>query len=244
MFDGEIVAWTDGRLDFDILLRRINVGAARARAMAKQAPANLVLFDVLALEEQDLRPLPFDDRRHQLERVCSALTPPLSISPLTEDEQVARQWFTDLVPAGVEGLVVKGGSLPYRPGQRDMVKVKHRETVDVVIAAVIGQIAAPEAAVVGLVHDGRLRIAGRTSPLRREQSRTLGGLLRAPAGEHPWPEEASLGRFNRGRGPVRLTRVEPIVAEVSADTARVDGVFRHLVRFVKVRPELAVPAFD
>lgn len=242
VFDGEIVAWKDGKLDFDVLLRRINVGAARGRALAHREPANLVLFDVLALDGQDLRPEPFDDRRRILEGTCTALAPPLSLSPVTDDEQLARRWFTDLAPAGIEGLVVKGGAVPYRPGQRDMVKVKHRETVDVIIGAVIGQRRFPEAAVVGLVEDGRLRIAGRTAPLRREQSKTLGALLQEPTGPHPWPQEVTLGRFNKERSVTRLTLVEPVMAEVSADTARTGGVFRHLVRFQKVRPDLPVPA--
>lgn len=244
VFDGEIVAWADGKLDFDVLLRRINVGPSRARALAKQAPVNLVLFDVLALDRVDIRPQPFDVRRQALEEACGQLAPPLSLSPVTEDEEVATGWFTDLIPAGIEGLVVKGGALPYRGGQRDMVKVKHRETVDVIIAAVVGTLRAPEAAVVGLVHDGRLRIAGRTTPLRREQSRALADLVQEPMGEHPWPREVTLGRFSRDRRPVRLTLIEPMMGEVSADTARTDGVFRHLVRFEKARPDLPVPPYS
>lgn len=244
VFDGEIVAWKDGKLDFDVLQRRLNTGAARGRALAMREPANLVLFDILALDGADLRAKNFDDRRLILEESCSALAPPLSLSPVTEDEQVARGWFTDLVHAGIEGLVVKGGALPYRPGQRDMVKVKHRETVDVIIAAVIGPRRAPEAAVVGLVDEGRLRIAGRTTPLRREQSSALADLLQEPMGEHPWPREVTLGRFNKDRSPAHLTLVEPVMAEVSADTARSGGTFRHLVRFEKVRPDLPVPAYS
>lgn len=244
VFDGEIVAWAGGRLDFDALLRRINVSAGRGRMLARQTPANLVLFDVLALEGKDLRLHPFDERRRALEQVCSALAPPLSLSPVTEDEQVARQWFADLVDAGIEGLVVKAGAGSYRGGQRDWLKVKHRESVDVIIGAVIGSRRAPQAAVVGLVEGGKLRIAGRTAPLRREQGRNLAEALRPPAGAHPWPEEVTVGRFNRERSRVHLTLVEPVMGEVSADTARAGGAFRHLVRLEKVRPDLPVPRYD
>jgi len=51
----------------------------------------------------------------------------------------------------------------------------------------------------------------------------------------------ALSRFNPGRKPVELTLVEPVVAEVSADTARVGGSFRHAVRFVRLRSDLESP---
>ena len=59
-----------------------------------------------------------------------------------------------------------------------------------------------------------------------------------PAGEgHPWPAVLSPGalggRFTGAREPVRLTLVEPVAAEVSADVVLSYGSFRHLVRFVR-----------
>jgi ATP-dependent DNA ligase len=160
---------------------------------------------------------------------------------MTRDVDVARGWFEEMVSAGIEGLVVKGGSQAYRGGQRDWVKVKHRQTQDVVVGAVIGPRQRPEAVVVGLLEDGELRIAGRSTPLSASASRHLGALLRPPAGWHPWPEivgSGALDRFNGGREPVALTLVEPVVAEVSADTARVGGKFRHGVRFIRLRSDL------
>jgi len=123
----------------------------------------------------------------------------------------------------------------------DWLKVTSRETVDVIVGAVIGPIYRPQELVVGGVVDGQLRIAGRTAPLRPATSRTVGAMLRVPAGEHPWPETVSpgaLGRFNTNRDPVALTLVDPVPAEVSADVARTGYSFRHLVRFVRLRPDL------
>ncbi|MFC8796919.1 hypothetical protein ACFT2C_04255 [Promicromonospora sp. NPDC057138] len=66
--------------------------------------------------------------------------------------------------------------------------------------------------------------------------------LRPPAREHPWPAQvprAALSRFNAARGEVvDLTLVEPIVVEVSADVGWDGQSFRHLLRFVRARPEL------
>lgn len=241
MVDGEIVAWVDGRLNFDVLLGRINVGKQRATSMARATPAALVLFDVLVHRGEDVRGRGYDDRRALLEHEAVSWRPPLALSPMTSDLEVARTWFTDMAAAGVEGLVVKGGAQAYRGGERLWVKVKHRQTQDVVVGAVIGSRERPQQVVVGLIVDGELRIAGRSTPLSSAQSRQLGAQLQPPAGAHPWPEVVGPGamdRFNAGREPVTLTLVEPVIAEISADTARVHGVFRHAVRFVRLRSDL------
>jgi hypothetical protein len=48
------------------------------------------------------------------------------------------------------------------------------------------------------------------------------------------------GRFGGGRLSVPLTKVAPtVVAEVSADAALTAGVFRHPLRFVRLRPDLS-----
>jgi len=60
--------------------------------------------------------------------------------------------------------------------------------------------------------------------------------------EHPWPSTVrgtALDRFNRGKEPVTLTRVEPVVVEVSADTAWSGRSFRHPLRLLRARPELS-----
>lgn len=87
----------------------------------------------------------------------------------------------------------------------------------------------------------RLWIVGRSTALSAAASRNLGRYLRPPAGTHPWPEEIPptfLDRFSKDRKPVRLTLVEPIVVEVSADVAWSGRAFRHPLRVLRVRPEL------
>jgi len=46
------------------------------------------------------------------------------------------------------------------------------------------------------------------------------------------------GRFTGDRDPIALTLVRPVVAEISADVATAGGAFRHLVRFIRLRPDL------
>lgn len=62
--------------------------------------------------------------------------------------------------AGIEGLVVKGAAQAYEGGQRQWLKVKHRDVLDVVCGAVIGSRAQPAAIVAGLPIGGALRIVG------------------------------------------------------------------------------------
>lgn len=77
-----------------------------------------------------------------------------------------------------------------------------------------------------------------------DSSRTTAAIapfLHAPDGAHPWPEEVTpswLGRFARDTGSVHLTLVAPVTVEVSADAARTGIAFRHLVRFVRPRPDM------
>ena len=47
-----------------------------------------------------------------------------------------------------------------------------------------------------------------------------------------------LDRFNKESSTVRLTLVEPLVVEVSADVAWSGRAFRHPVRLVRIRLEL------
>lgn len=141
---------------------------------------------------------------------------------------------------GVEGLIVKGAAQAYEP-KRIWLKVKSRASVDMVCAAVIGPITQPSAVVVGLPMHGRLRIVGRSAPLSARAGRDLARHLRPPRGKHPWPEEISdrvLDRFNKESGTIRLTLVEPLVVEISADVAWSGQAFRHSVRLLRARPEL------
>lgn len=245
VLDGEIVAWVEGRLDFDALQQRLSSGAKRRPSLVRMLPASLVIFDVLALDGSDVRHKPFEERRRGLEHLAADWRPPLELSPVTDDPAIAAEWFEHMTAAGIEGLVVKGASQPYVPGERQWVKVKHHRTLDVVIGAVIGPIQQPEVVVVGFPDDDDLRIVGRSTPLRPAAARALGTLLLPATSPHPWPEVVSPGavdRFNAGRDPVRLTLVEPMLAEVSADVALTRGAFRHGVRFLRVRDDLTVPA--
>ncbi len=244
VLDGEIVVWQDGRLAFEVLQRRLGRGARSAAAAARSTPASLAVFDILADRGVDVRSETYDQRRALLEARAEGWRPPLNLSPVTSDLEVATEWFETYVAAGIEGLVVKGGAQPYgRGGERLWQKVKHRATVDAVCGAVTGSLQRPAEIIVGLPFDGVLRVAGRSTPLSSAARRALAPLLRTPVGQHPWASTISAGTLGRWGGrsaPVEIVRVEPFVVEVSADVAWSGRSWRHPLRFVRARPDLEV----
>ena len=241
VIDGEAVIWAGGRLDFSALQQRLSAGVRTLAGMVRETPANYVAFDVLAVAGHDARALPLERRRQLLEQLADGWEPPLSLSPATTDPDEAAQWFEDLPSTGIEGLVIKGTGQPYVPGSRSWLKLKHRETIEVICGAVIGPITRPLEVVAGLIIDGELRIVGRSTPLKTATAKELARSLRPASTRHPWPpvvKGTTLDRFNRGKEPVALTLVEPVVVEVSADTAWSGRMFRHPLRVLRVRPEL------
>src|SRR5207244_3278514 len=67
--DGEIVIAGSGGLDFEALLLRIHPAASRVKLLAEQTPASFVVWDLLALGDEDWREVPLEKRRARLEQV-------------------------------------------------------------------------------------------------------------------------------------------------------------------------------
>lgn len=240
IIDGEVVIWNNGRLDFDALQQRMVTARTALPALVREMPASFAAFDVLAVAGQDTRRVPLTGRRALLEELARDWAPPLNLSPGTTDPDVAAQWLEDLPATGVEGLVIKGKAQLYDGGTRAWWKLKHYDVVDVVCAAVIGPVSQPQAVVVGLPINGRLRIVGRSTTLPARTGRLLGSQIEPARTGHPWPEEiteTTLNRFSKERGRIRLTLIEPVVVEISADVAWSGTSFRHPVRFLRTRPE-------
>src|SRR3954466_11844288 len=243
VLDGEVVIWNGSRLDFGLLQLRMATPAGRIGTLAAGNPAAHGAFDLLAAGAADLRGRNLAGRRSALEDLAGRWAPPLQLSPATSDRTEAQRWFDDFRPAGVEGLVAKGAATRYAPGRREWLKVKSWETTEVLAGGVIGPIERPSQLVAARYRDGELAAVGRTRraapPPAGGQSAELAAALRPAHDDHPWPDRIGTGRFGGGRLSVPLTRVDPaVVVEVSADAALQAGVFRHPLRFVRVRPDL------
>ncbi|HEV2852706.1 MAG TPA: ATP-dependent DNA ligase [Thermoanaerobaculia bacterium] len=123
VLDGEILAWRGGRdgqvLPFAVLQRRIGRKKLTEKVLA-EAPAVFLGFDLLETGGQDVRERPLAERRAGLERLLEPGRPFFLLSPSVE----AATW-EDLARAreeargrGVEGLMLKRLSSPYRTGRR------------------------------------------------------------------------------------------------------------------------------
>jgi ATP-dependent DNA ligase len=242
VLDGELVVVHDGRLHFGALqtrARRRGRGAAQAAA---EQPAYLIVFDVLETDAE-LLDRPYRERRRILEGLFAdgVLVPPFTLCPATTDRAVGENWLDPAWgTAGIEGVVVKGLAQPYWPGRRGWIKVRARETAEGLLGAVTGSMHAPSTLLMGRYdHAGRLRLVARTAPLPTAARLGVGALLRPGGPGHPWHGV----RFSAGwgRGDLDFTPVQPeLVVEFLADTSVDEGRWRHPVRYVRVRSDVAV----
>jgi len=255
--DGEIVVPSaDGtRLDFEALLQRVHPAASRVKLLAEQTPARLVLWDVLALGDDDLTGRPFAERRGVLDGLLlgSSGTPARSVSvtPQTSDLDQARRWFSQFEGAGLDGIVAKDPASAYQPGKRAMVKVKHERTADCVVAGYRLHTSGPDAVgslLLGLYTDdgvlASVGVAGAfTMAYRRQLLAELAPLV-TDLESHPWgaaatgrtPREAEHSRWAAGRDLSFVPLRPELVVEVAYDHLEGDR-FRHTAQLRRWRPD-------
>ena len=243
VLDGELVVRVDDRLDFSELQMRL-ASAAEAGRRAHDRPANFMAFDLLCVEDQDVRSSPLQDRRAAIETVLADIGTVMRIAPQTSDRREAETWMAEYMagPAGFEGIVAKGAGQPYRPGKRDWLKIRVQDTLELIVGAITGPLTAPDRLVLGQYDvTGELVIIGGTSSLGGRERRSIAPLLQLPKNSHPWPDEmeaARLGRWAGDRQPI--TKVDPtLVVEVMVNDVDSTGSQRQ-AEFVRVRPDLTV----
>ena len=139
----------------------------------------------------------------------------MQLTPSTTDLATAQAWFGDYRAAGIEGLVVKGAASVYAPGKRSWVKVKSRESTEVIVGAVTGTLTRPQTIVAGRFRDGApfrpwlLRIvANQTRNEVRSRTRRDARALRAL--ELPAPADPSLGAEVHERDRALLAAVRTL----------------------------------
>jgi ATP-dependent DNA ligase len=260
VLDGEIVIARDGGLDFDALQLRIHPAASRVRLLSEQIPASIVFFDLLCSGDQDLRGVPFKERRQALGTILAAAAPPLHITPATRDLHIATDWFRRFEGAGLDGVMAKPVAGVYEPNKRSMLKVKHERECDCVVAGFRwhkkGEGGAVGSLLLGLFNDsGSLQHVGVcasfTDAKRRELVEFLAPYRKNALVAHPWRRWAEHGYEEGGIGqrmPGGLSRWsqgkdlswEPLrpelVVEVAYDHMQGDR-FRHTAQFRRWRTD-------
>ncbi|KQQ51006.1 ATP-dependent DNA ligase [Plantibacter sp. Leaf314] len=135
VLDGEIVAsGADGRPDFSLLQRRMQLTSDRDVDRERRlTPVRLLVFDLLALDDEDRTGLPYRERRELLEETVGSgavvQVPPRIDGSLHDALEVSRA-------LRLEGVVAKELDGRYRPGRRSStwMKFKHERAEEVVVA--------------------------------------------------------------------------------------------------------------
>jgi len=241
--DGELILPLADRLDFEALQMRLHPAESRIRKLAKETPAQLMLFDILEVGSKSFDGHPLVDRRKALEAFHQAnAVDGLLLSPATEDRDMALGWLNRSGGA-LDGVIAKRLDQPYRFGERAMIKVKQLRTADCVVGGFryaekkreVGSL------LLGLYDDqGVLHHVGFTSGLpakeRPELTKRLEALIaapgftgNAPGGPSRWATERSM-------------TWEPLKPELVVEV-RYDQVtgrrFRHGTALLRWRPDKA-----
>ena len=241
LLDGELIIDLGDVLSFDTLQLRLHPAESRIRRLAGETPAQLMLFDLLSIGDKDLSARKLSDRRAALERFYKTQkTDGLLLSPATPSRDAALGWL-DRSGGALDGVIAKRLDLPYRFGERAMIKVKQQRTADCVVGGFryaekrkeVGSL------LLGLFDDdGLLHHVGFTSALKAEDRPALTERLEALVGPPGFTGSAPGGpsRWNTER----TTQWQPLRHELVVEV-RYDQVtgrrFRHGTGFVRWRPD-------
>ncbi|MEJ8572551.1 cisplatin damage response ATP-dependent DNA ligase [Microbaculum marinum] len=125
--DGELLIMREGRVQsFNTLQQRLNRKTVTPKMLA-EFPAHLIAYDLLVEAGEDLRDLPFSQRRIRLEALVAATgSERISLSPIVHFESWEELTAARADPAGhgadddagaVEGVMIKRCDSPYLAGR-------------------------------------------------------------------------------------------------------------------------------
>ncbi|QRP47407.1 hypothetical protein [Amycolatopsis sp. FDAARGOS 1241] len=234
VFDGELCAYRDGRLDFAAL------GYGPARRQAEGTAVVYVPFDLLGARGRDLRQWPLSRRHERLAAVVGAGNAGVQLMTSTLDHTQGQAWISaDQAAVGIEGTVAKplASRYPLHGGRAGWVKVRHYDDVDALVLGVTGSPTRPTALVLGQTdRRGRVRAVGLSRPLSHTALASLAGQLRLAEGG---PRRASgILAGLPGLDDFTFWPVEPgVVVEARADRAFELGRYRHRVSVVRTKPD-------
>jgi bifunctional non-homologous end joining protein LigD len=128
--DGEVVAFERGATSFSRLQRRMQIRDPE-QARRSGVAVHLYLFDLLELDDRDLRPSPLRERKRTLRRALS-FGGHLHYTPHRVGDGEAA--YRHACAHGWEGVIAKRADSPYVPGRsRDWRKIKCERSQELVI---------------------------------------------------------------------------------------------------------------
>ncbi|MFV2000607.1 MAG: DNA ligase D [Acidimicrobiia bacterium] len=188
--DGEVVVLSrDGKPSFSRLQSRGRLSNRyEIAAAAAEIPATFFGFDLLGLADLDLRPVPLKFRKAALRDAFPTLGPLRYIDHI---ETVGKEMFGEVEKMGLEGVMAKNATSPYRGGRSaEWLKMRVERTGQFVIVGYtfgkgnrsdIGALHIAARSVEGLRYAGRVG-SGFSGHIRRSILDELNGLVQ---GEPP-----------------------------------------------------------
>jgi DNA ligase-1 len=137
ILEGEVLAVDkDGTpMPFQHLMRRFR-RTQKIQEIANTVPVQLILFDALYVDGEDLTKKPYEDRRRNLASVAGGI--PMAKQIVTDDLAAAELFLKEAVDSGHEGVMAKKLDSLYTPGLRGKKWFKIKavlEPLDLVIVA-------------------------------------------------------------------------------------------------------------
>jgi bifunctional non-homologous end joining protein LigD len=246
ILDGEVVVLDpEGKPSFARLQQRGRLTAPLTiRRAAVELPATFYAFDLLALEDLDLRPLPLLTRKQLLSDAVPTLGP---LRVLDHIERQGEAFLAQVSKIGLEGIIAKKADGPYRSGRSsEWLKIKAEATGDFVVVGFtapmgtrshLGALQLADFVNGSLVYAGRVgtgfdqdtltELAGMLQPIVRRDAPCTGPLVDGvPTGVIPETKTT--------------TWVEPSqVVEIRFREWTPDGLLRHAA-FLRLRPDKPV----
>ena len=120
VLDGELLVVRKGEVaPFNDLQQRLNRKGVSKKQL-EEFPAHVRLYDALLIEGEDLRALPFVERRARLEAWHAETHPPRTdLSPIiavTEKAELYKLW-SEMRATSIEGIMLKRRASPYVAGR-------------------------------------------------------------------------------------------------------------------------------
>lgn len=173
ILDGELVVLTkEGKPSFARIIRRDNATEpALIKHLSRVIPVSYVLFDILYLDQQDLRSLPWHKRQEILYQVVR----PHEHLHLAENFTDGVALFTATRELQLEGIVAKDKGSPYISGKKSSLwlKIKHRRSLTALVGGYTVKGNNLSSLLLGVYSEGRLRYIGRAGSGLGEEERRL-----------------------------------------------------------------------
>ncbi|MFD9507906.1 ATP-dependent DNA ligase [Streptomyces mirabilis] len=163
-------------MSFEAAQVRAASSPARARRLAAQRPAHYIAFDALQLPSGDVRPRPYCERRAALLNLLAELprNTPIQAVSATTDRDTALPWYNTLHHQGIEGIVAKRATSPYRAGRTGRwQEIRHAETVDADVIGCAGPQTRPRALAVRLPNGRTALTQTLSAPLAAQIAQVL-----------------------------------------------------------------------